>query len=221
MPVDAALAALIDHTLLRPEALPAEVEHLCDEARTYGFRTVCVQPCFVSLAARRLAGSPVGVATVVAFPHGAAVTSAKVFETRQAVADGATEIDMVANLGWVRAGDGQALGGEVAAVVEAAAGIPVKVILETALFPDAARKTAMARAAAAAGAAFVKTSTGYGPGGATIEDVALLRAAVGGQVGVKASGGIKTRAQALAMVAAGATRIGASASPVLVTLPDR
>lgn len=227
MTIDAALAALIDHTLLRPDAVAAEVDRLCDEARQFGFRTVCVQPCFVGRAAQRLAGSPVGVASVAAFPHGAATTTAKVFEARQAVADGATEVDMVANLGWVRAGDAAAVGNEIAAVVTACPGAAVKVILETALFTDRETKSAVARAAAAAGAAFVKTSTGFGPGGATVEDVALLRAAVGagvgsvGSVGVKASGGIKTRTQALAMVAAGANRIGSSASVVLVTLPDR
>jgi len=221
MTVDVALAALIDHTLLRPDAVGAEVDRLCDEARQFGFRTVCVQPCFVGRAAQRLAGSSVGVATVAGFPHGATTTAAKVFEAHQAVADGATEVDMVANLGWIRAGDAAAVGKEVAAIVAACPGVAVKVILETALFTDDAAKTAAARAAGAAGAAFVKTSTGFGPGGATVEDVALLRAAVGAEVGVKASGGIKTRAQALAMVAAGANRIGSSASVVLVTLPDR
>jgi len=220
MIVDTALAALIDHTLLRPDAVGAEIDRVCDEARQFGFRTVCVQPCFVARAAQRLAGSSVGVATVVAFPHGAAATAVKVFEARHAVADGATEVDMVANLGWIRAAEDSLLADEVTAVVAACPGVAVKVILETALFADPARKQAAARAVAAAGAAFVKTSTGYGPGGATVEDVALLRAAVGERAGVKASGGIRTRAQAQALVAAGATRIGASASMALVTLPD-
>ena len=219
MIVDTALAALIDHTLLRPDAVAAEIDRLCDEARQFGFRTVCVQPCFVARAAQRLAGSSVGVATVVAFPHGAAAMAVKVFEARHAVADGATEVDMVANLGWIRAADDGLLAQEVAAVVAACPGVVVKVILETALFADPARKQAAARAVASAGATFVKTSTGYGPGGATVEDVALLRAAVGDRVGVKASGGIRTRAQAQALVAAGATRIGASDSIALVTLP--
>jgi len=220
MIVDTALAALIDHTLLRPDAVGAEIDRVCDEARQFGFRTVCVQPCFVARAAQRLAGSSVGVATVVAFPHGAAATAVKVFEARHAVADGATEVDMVANLGWIRAAEDSLLADEVTAVVAACPGVAVKVILETALFADPARKQAAARAVAAAGAAFVKTSTGYGPGGATVEDVALLRAAVGERAGVKASGGIRTRALAQALVAAGATRIGASASMALVTLPD-
>lgn len=219
MIVDTALAALIDHTLLRPEAVGGEIDRLCDEARQFGFRTVCVQPCFVARAAQRLAGSFVGVATVVAFPHGATATAVKVFEARHAVADGATEVDMVANLGWIRAAEDGLLAEEVTAVVAACPGVAVKVILETALFADPERKQAAARAVAAAGAAFVKTSTGYGPGGATVEDVALLRAAVGERAGVKASGGIRTRAQAQALVAAGATRIGASASMALVTLP--
>jgi len=220
MIVDTALAALIDHTLLRPDAVGAEIDRVCDEARQFGFRTVCVQPCFVARAAQRLAGSSVGVATVVAFPHGAAATAVKVFEARHAVADGATEVDMVANLVWIRAAEDSLLADEVTAVVAACPGVAVKVILETALFADPARKQAAARAVAAAGAAFVKTSTGYGPGGATVEDVALLRAAVGERAGVKASGGIRTRALAQALVAAGATRIGASASMALVTLPD-
>jgi deoxyribose-phosphate aldolase len=221
MTVDVALASLIDHTLLRPDAVASEVDRLCDEARQFGFRTVCVQPSFVARAAQRLAGSSVGVATVAGFPQGATTTATKVFEARHAVADGATEVDMVANLGWIRAGEPGAVGQEIAAVVAACPGVTIKVILETALFVDGDLKTAVARAAATAGAAFVKTSTGFGPGGATVEDVALLRAAVAQGVGVKASGGIKTRTQALAMVAAGANRIGSSASVALVTLPDR
>ncbi|MEO5769488.1 MAG: deoxyribose-phosphate aldolase [Polyangia bacterium] len=230
MSVDHALAALIDHTLLRPDAVDAEIDQLCDEARAFGFRTVCVQPTFVRRAAARLAGSSVGVTVVVAFPHGAATTAVKVYETERAIADGATEIDMVANLGWIRGAATAAITNEVSRVVSAAGtgGALVKVILETALFP-VALKEAAGRAALDGGAAFLKTSTGYGPGGATVDDVALLRrlieaarpatvAGAGPAVGVKASGGIKTRAQAQAMLAAGATRLGASASVALVTL---
>lgn len=231
MSVDHALAALIDHTLLRPDAVDAEIDQLCDEARAFGFRTVCVQPTFVRRAAARLAGSSVGVTAVVAFPHGAATTAVKVFETERAIADGATEIDMVANLGWIRSAATGATTDEVSRVVSAAAvgGALVKVILETALFSVALKETA-GRAALGGGAAFLKTSTGYGPGGATPDDVALLRrviagaapatvaAAAGAAAGVKASGGIKTRAQAQALLAAGATRLGASASVALVTL---
>ena len=220
---DQALAGIIDHTLLRADALGSEIDTLCDEARAFGFRTVCVQPCFVGRAASRLAGSPVGVTAVVAFPQGASTTEAKVFEAERAVGDGATELDMVANLGWIRAGEDAATTAEVARVVAVAApsGTLVKVILETALFAPQ-RKEAAARAALRGGAAFLKTSTGYGPGGATVEDVALLRRVAGPaiptSVGVKASGGIKTRAQALALVAAGATRIGASSSVALVSM---
>ena len=217
---DRDLASIIDHTWLRPEAVPEEIDRLCDEALAFGFRTVCVQPTFVARAAGRLAGSAVGVAAVVAFPHGAATTDAKVFELERALTDGATELDVVANLGWIRAGEGARLTAEIAALVKAAgrAGA-VKVILETALFADA-EKEAAAGAVMAGGPAFLKTSTGFGPGGATLADVALLRRIAGGQAGVKASGGIKTRAQALALRGAGADRLGASASVTLVTLAD-
>lgn len=215
---DAALARIIDHTLLRPDAVEAEIAELCATARRYAFRTVCVQPVFVAQAARALAGTGVGVSAVVAFPHGASVTEIKVAEARRARADGATELDLVANLGWIRAGQLAAVKDEVAAVVAAAAGAPVKVILETALLAgDDGRKVEAARAAVAGGAAFVKTSTGFGPGGATASDVSLLRLALGPSVGIKASGGVRTRAEALALVAAGADRIGASASVDLVT----
>lgn len=216
---DRELASLIDHTCLRPDALPEEIDRLCDEALAFGFRTVCVQPCFVARAAARVAGSAVGVASVIAFPHGAAATETKVFEARRAIADGATELDVVANLGWIRAGVPAAarLTAEIHAVVEAAtAAVPVKVILETALFSEAQNEAA-ARAVMAAGPAFLKTSTGFGPGGATLADVALLRRVAGARAAVKASGGIKTREQALAFRAAGADRLGASASIALVT----
>lgn len=221
--VDEALAAIIDHTLLRPDTVAFEIDRLCEEARLFQFRTVCVQPSFVRRAARNLAAAPspvaIGVTAVVGFPHGATTTAAKVYETQGAIDDGATEIDMVANLACIRGGEDQSVRDEVARVVAAAApsGTLVKVILETALFSDE-RKEAAARAVLAAGAAFVKTSTGYGPGGATVADVALLRNVVGTAAGVKASGGIKTRSQALALVAAGADRIGASASLTLVKL---
>jgi deoxyribose-phosphate aldolase len=205
------LASVLDHTLLRPDAVAADVKRLCDEARRLGVFAVCVQPCFVRQAARAVEGSGVRVAAVAAFPHGASATATKVFEARRAVGDGAAEIDVVANLGWIRAGDLAALEEEIAAVVEAARPALVKVILETALFPEAL-KLAAARAAVAAGAHFLKTSTGFGPGGATTDDVSLLRQAAGTSVGVKASGGIRTRAVAEAMLAAGATRIGTSAA---------
>jgi deoxyribose-phosphate aldolase len=210
--------ARIDHTSLGPDAVARDIAQLCAEARDLGFKTVCVQPVFVAFAASRLAGSPVGVSAVVAFPHGASTTSTKVHEARVAVADGATELDVVANLGWIRDGDGAAIERETRALVEAAGGRAVKVILETSLF-SADQIAQAARAALAGGAAFLKTSTGFaagGGGGATLEHVALLRAIAGGQAGVKASGGIRTRAQALAMLAAGADRLGCSASVALV-----
>jgi len=216
---DRELASIIDHTCLRPDASPDEIDRLCDEALAFGFRTVCVQPCFVARAAARLAGSAVGIASVIAFPHGTAVTETKVFEARRALADGATELDVVANLGWIRAGAGAAarLTAETDAIVKAAGvAVPVKVILETASFSDAQNETA-ARAVMAAGPAFLKTSTGFGAGGATLAHVALLRRVAGSRAAVKASGGIKTRAQALAFRAAGADRLGASASIALVT----
>jgi len=219
MPVDHALAAIIDHTCLRPDAVPGDIDRLCQEARAFRFRTVCVQPVFVAHAARALAGSGVGVAAVVGFPHGANTAETKLFEAKRALHDGASELDMVANLGWIRAGDAARLTAETAALVAAAGAVPVKVILETALF-DAAALTAAARAVLAARPAFLKTSTGFGPGGATLESVALLRRLAGSVAQVKASGGIRTRAQALAMRAAGADRLGASASVALVSGDD-
>jgi deoxyribose-phosphate aldolase len=214
--VDKNLAALIDHTLLRPDADAPEIDRLCAEALRFGFAAVCVQPRWVPRAARALAGSRVAVASVVAFPHGANVTAIKVAEATRARDDGATELDVVANLGAIRAGDDTAVRDELAAIVEAARGAAVKVILETTLW-SAERTTAAACAAVVAGAAFVKTSTGFLAGGATEDAVRTLRAAVGPTVGVKASGGIRTRAQALAMLAAGANRLGASSSVSIVT----
>ncbi|HVR01206.1 MAG TPA: deoxyribose-phosphate aldolase, partial [Polyangia bacterium] len=187
--VDENLAAVIDHTLLRPEADAAEIDRLCAEALRFGFAAVCVQPRWVVRAARALAGSRVGVASVVAFPHGANVTAIKVAEAARARDDGATELDVVADLGAIRAGDDAAVRDEIAAIVAAARGAALKVILETTLWSPE-RITAAARAAAAGGAAFVKTSTGFLAGGATEDAVRTLRAAVGPAVGVKASGGI-------------------------------
>jgi deoxyribose-phosphate aldolase len=214
--LDRKLAAVIDHTLLRPEADGREVDRLCIEALRFGFAAVCVQPIWVARAARTLSGSRVGVASVVAFPHGASHTATKVVEASRARDEGATEIDVVANLAAIRAGDDRALTDEVAAVVAAARGALVKVILET-TFWSPERMTAAARAAVAGGAGYVKTSTGFTGGGAAEDAVRTLRAAVGPQIGVKASGGIRTRAQALAMLAAGASRVGASSSVSIVT----
>jgi len=217
--------ARIDHTCLRPDATPHDIARLCAEARTFGFKTVCVQPTFVAFAARALAGSGVGVSAVVAFPHGASTTATKTFEGRAAVADGATELDVVANLGWIRGGDAAAIEAETRALVDGVGlGVPIKLILESTLF-SADELARAARAGLAGGAAFLKTSTGFaaseGGGGpaahaALLAQVALLRAMAGTRAGVKASGGIRTRAQARALLAAGADRLGCSASVELV-----
>lgn len=202
---------MIDHTLLRPEATAADIRRLCREAREYGFASVCVNPYWVPLASEEVAGSLVKVCTVVGFPLGATTTTAKVAETREAVGAGAREIDMVLNIGALCGGDREAVLHDIQSVVEAGhrKGAIVKVILETALLDDP-QKTTAATLAKAAGADFVKTSTGFGPGGATTHDVALLRATVGPEMGVKASGGVRTLEDVNAMIAAGASRIGAS-----------
>ena len=213
------LAARIDHTLLLPGATAAEVRALCDEARRFGFAAVCVTSSRVALAAACLRGSGVLVAAVVGFPHGSALAEAKACEARLAVRLGAGEIDMVANLGALADGDWAAVHDDVRAVVDAAGGRPVKVILETGALTQE-QKIAGAVLARLAGAAFVKTSTGFGPGGATVVDVRLLRRVVGPAMGVKASGGIRTAAQARALLDAGATRIGTSSGVEMVTGGD-
>lgn len=209
------LARFVDHTLLAPDATAAAVERLCAEAREHGFAAVCVRRPFAPLARRLLAGGPVRLAVVVDFPAGEGSTAARVEEAVAAVGDGADELDLVAPLPAVRAGRWGAVLDDLRAVVEAA-GVPVKVILETSLL-DRDRKVAAAAIAVAAGAAFVKTSTGFSGGGATVEDVALLRAVAGDRAGVKASGGVRTAADALAMIRAGATRIGTSSGVAIVT----
>jgi len=211
------LAALIDHTLLKPEATPQQIAQLCAEAREHRFAAVCVNPVYVPLAADLLAGSEIEVATVVGFPLGATPTAVKVFETLQAIQGGATEIDMVLPIGLLKAGRYDKVAQDINAVAQAAhaAGAIVKVILETALLTDE-EKIAACLLSKHAGADFVKTSTGFGPGGATVEDVALMRRIVGPHLGVKAAGGIRTFAQAKAMVEAGANRLGASAGVRLV-----
>jgi deoxyribose-phosphate aldolase len=216
MPAPIDLAPLIDHTLLRPEATAAEVEQACEEARRYGFAGVCVRPRHVALVARRLAGCPVRTIAVVDFPSGTAQTDAKVEEARAAIAAGAQELDMVVNLAALKSGDYGLVLRDIQAVVEAARPRAVKVILETGAL-GREQKAIGAALAKAAGAAFVKTSTGFGPGGATPEDVALLRQVVGGGMGVKASGGIRTAADARRMVEAGATRIGTSSGVAIVS----
>jgi len=206
------LARMIDHTLLRPDATTGEIETLCREAAHYGFASVCVNSCHVSLCATLLAGSPVKVCATIGFPLGAMSTGAKVQESRTALDDGARELDMVINIGMLKSGNLAYVEEDIRAVVQTAhpRGALVKVILETGLLKDE-EKIAACTIAQRAGADFVKTSTGFGHGGASIADVALMRKTVGASLGVKASGGIRTREDALAMVAAGATRIGASA----------
>lgn len=207
----ALLAHVIDHTLLKPQATYADIKRLCREARENGFYSVCVNPVFVSLCVQELNLSHVLPITVVGFPLGANTTATKVFETGKAVDDGAREIDMVINIGALKDGDETAVAKDIAAVVKSAQANPVKVILETALLNDAEKRLAC-HLSVEAGAVFVKTSTGFSSGGATVSDVKLMRHAVGDKAGVKASGGIRTLQDALAMLSAGATRLGLSAS---------
>lgn len=211
------LARLIDHTLLKPEATPDDVERLCDEALRYGFAAVCVNPVYLPLVVRRLAGSPVAPCTVVDFPLGAGSPRDKAAQAEHALAAGARELDMVQPVGLLRAGRDDDVLEHLRAVIEPAhrAGAVVKVILETALLTPEQIDRAC-RLAVAAGADFVKTSTGFGPGGATEEAVRRMRAAVGPAVGVKAAGGIRDYETACRMVAAGANRIGTSSGVALV-----
>ncbi len=211
------VAALIDHTMLRPEATRADIVKLCGEARQYGFATVCINPYWVPLAASELAGTAAKVCTVAGFPLGATSTEAKVAEAAAALRAGAREIDMVINVGALRSGDFDTVKLDIQAVARVChdAGAIVKVILETALLDDA-QKTTACGLAQAAGADFVKTSTGFGPAGATVQDIVLMRHAVGPRMGVKAAGGIRTLDDFRAMVAAGANRVGASASVKIV-----
>lgn len=210
------LAAIIDHTLLKPEATKDQIVKLCEEAMEFGFASVCVNPTYVSLAASLLKDTPVKVCTVVGFPLGASTPLVKAVEARDAIAAGAREVDMVINVGALKSGDDDLVGRDIRAVVEAARGRAlVKVILETALLTND-EKVKACLIAKAQGADFVKTSTGFGPGGATVEDVRLMRKVVGADMGVKAAGGIRTLETALAMVEAGASRIGASASVAIV-----
>jgi deoxyribose-phosphate aldolase len=215
--IDPAIAGLIDHTLLRADATRDDIVKVCREARQYNFASVCINPYWVPLAVAELAGSAVKVCTVVGFPLGATSTEAKVAETEAALRVGAQEIDMVQNVGALRSGDYDAVKSDIAAVVDAAhrAGAIVKVILETALLDDT-QKVMASTLAKLAKADFVKTSTGFGPSGATAYDVQLMRLAVGPEMGVKASGGIRTLDDLKKMAAAGATRIGASASVKIV-----
>ncbi|MEM3341991.1 MAG: deoxyribose-phosphate aldolase [Thermoplasmata archaeon] len=206
------VASYIDHTLLKPDATEEDIRKLCTEAAQYKFASVCVNPAYVPLAAKILKGTGVKVCTVIGFPLGATTSTTKALETRDAIANGATEIDMVINVGALKSGRDDIVREDIEAVVNAARGQAiVKVILETALLTRE-EKIRACLLAKMAGADFVKTSTGFGPGGATVEDIKLMRETVGPEMGVKASGGIRDRKTAEAMIAAGATRIGASAS---------
>jgi deoxyribose-phosphate aldolase len=215
--IDPGIAALIDHTILKPEATRADIIKVCREARQYNFASVCVNSYWVPLVRGELAGSPVKVCTVVGFPLGAASTEAKAAEASAAVCAGAQEVDMVINVGALRSGDQDAVKADIEEVVRVShrGGAIVKVILETALLDDN-QKAVACMLAKEAGADFVKTSTGFGPSGATAHDIALMREVVGPRMGVKASGGIRTLQDLQAMTAAGATRIGASASVKIV-----
>lgn len=214
--VDAAdIAARIDHTLLKATATSDEIRELCREAREYQFASVCINPAYVPLAAELLRGSPVKVCTVVGFPLGATTTFAKAAETKEAVANGADEIDMVINIGALKNGEDHLVEEDMRAVVQAASGRTTKAIFETALLSDDEVIRAC-RLAKRAGLDYVKTSTGFGPGGATVHHVALMRKTVGRSMGVKASGGVRDLEGAREMIAAGATRIGASASVKIV-----
>ena len=216
----AELAHLLDHSVLKPEATEREIREGADIVRTWSIGFYCVQPCWVKLASEALAGSAARTVSVVGFPHGCDRSEVKAQAALLAVADGAGEIDMVMNFGALRSGDDASVAADIEAVVHAVPGIPVKVILEAAALTDGEKHRAC-RIAVAAGAHFVKTSTGFHPnGGATAADVRLLRAAVGQTVGVKASGGIRTLADARAMLDAGANRLGTSASPTILSALD-
>jgi deoxyribose-phosphate aldolase len=208
---------MIDHTLLKPDATRKEIEALCREAAQFGFATVCVNPTWVAFAARQLANSSVGVCSVVGFPLGATTAEVKGFETRRAIFDGAREIDMVINVGALKSGDLRTVELDIEAVTRPCreCGRLSKVIIEAALLTDD-EKVAACTIAKAAGADYVKTSTGFGPGGATAADVALMRRVVGAEMGVKAAGGVRDLEGLKAMVAAGATRVGASAGVKIV-----
>ena len=215
--IGADIAKLIDHTLLKPDATQDQIAQLCYEASKYGFAAVCVNPTHVKLCTQLLKGTEVHVCTVVGFPLGATPPDVKAYETQQAIDDGATEVDMVINIGALKSKDYALVERDIAMVARTshAGGAILKVIIEAALLTDE-EKVIACQLSKAAGADYVKTSTGFGPGGATVQDVALMRSAVGPGLGVKAAGGIKSYEDAKEMVAAGATRIGASAGIKIV-----
>jgi deoxyribose-phosphate aldolase len=211
------VASMIDHTLLKPDATRASIEELCREAAQFKFATVCVNPTWVALSARLLAGSGVGVCSVVGFPLGATTPDVKGYETRRAIFDGAREIDMVINVGALKSGDLRVVERDIESVTRPCrdAGVLSKVIIEAALLTDEEKITACTLAKAA-GADYVKTSTGFASGGATAADVALMRRVVGAEMGVKAAGGVRDLEGMKLMIAAGATRVGASAGVKIV-----
>ncbi|MBN2873820.1 MAG: deoxyribose-phosphate aldolase [Spirochaetales bacterium] len=216
----ASIAKTIDHTLLKAIATENQVRELCVEARANGFASVCVNPCWVPLCARELASSRVLVCTVIGFPLGANASATKAAEAALAVQQGADEVDMVINLGAAKAGDWKAVEDDIRAVVKAAGNATVKVIIETCYLTDPEKKKAC-EAAARAGAHFVKTSTGFGTGGASADDVRLMKKAVGDKLKVKASGGIRSYHDAIQMLEAGADRLGASSGVAIVSeLPE-
>lgn len=219
------LARMIDHTALKPETTEKQIRELCEEARKYCFASVCINPCYVRLASELLSGSPVAVCTVIGFPLGASASQVKALECEIAIREGATEVDMVLNVGMLKSGHHAYVEDDIRAVVDAARSaansrtarhkIVTKVILETALLTDE-EKVIASVLAQNAGADFVKTSTGFSGGGATAADIALMRRAVGPRMGIKASGGVRTKEDAELMIAHGATRIGASASVAIL-----
>lgn len=214
------IASLIDHTLLKPDSTKEKIIDLCKEAIQYRFATVCVNPVWIPVAVEQLKDTDVGITTVIGFPLGATSSFVKVAETRDAIAAGATEVDMVINVGALKSGDDTAVYEDIKQVVRAANGeVIVKVIIETSLLTDD-EKVRACEIAKKAGADFVKTSTGFSGGGATIDDITLMRKVVGPNLGVKASGGVRDSETAEAMIEAGATRIGASASVAIVTKQD-
>ena len=209
------VAGIIDHTNLKPEASEEQITKLCEEAKEYGFASVCVNPGYVALAAEALKGITVNVCTVIGFPLGATTSASKAFEAKDAIANGATEVDMVVNIGMIKSGKWDYVKDDIKAVVDAANGVLVKVIIETCLLTDD-EKVKVCQLAKEAGADFVKTSTGFSKWGAKPEDVALMRKTVGPEMGVKASGGIHTAEEAIACINAGATRLGVSAGIAVV-----
>ncbi len=208
-------AKMIDHTLLKAEATVEQVQKICDEAKQYVFASVCVNPTWVKFCAEQLAGTEVKVCTVIGFPLGASTSAVKAYETKDAIANGAGEIDMVINIGALKDGQFNVVFEDIKAVVNAANGTLVKVIIETCLLTDA-EKVKACELAVEAGADFVKTSTGFSTGGATAEDIALMRKTVGPTIGVKASGGVRSLEDMKAMIDNGATRIGASSGVAIM-----